>query len=226
MKKLYFLLTIGLLLPASGISAPMSHEAIRQSVLAFIQAQTAHLPGKADIKVGSPDSRLTLAQCDAIETYLPTGSPLFGNTSIGVRCKTGKGWSIFVPARIRIIAPVLIANRPLRQGETLKDGDFVAQESELNQTGYLTAPDQALGKTLKYSIAAGQALKTEMLRAPYLVRQGQSVQARMQGDGFRIEIEAIALNNGAVDETVQVRNSNGKILSGTVNADGSVSLAP
>ena len=150
-----------------------SHAAIREAALAYAQAQTRALPGKVSITVDDIDSRTVLPACGTLEAFLPGGSQLMGKTSIGVRCNEKPGWSIFLQANIKVSVDMLVANRPLAQNTVLSANDFSMQNGELGQPGILTDPAQAVGKTLKFGIGAGQVLRQDMLRAPFVVTPGK-----------------------------------------------------
>ncbi|HLP98515.1 MAG TPA: flagellar basal body P-ring formation chaperone FlgA [Sideroxyarcus sp.] len=203
-----------------------SHEQIRQVALAYAQAQTAALPGTVSIQIGEVDRRTTLRACSRLEAFLPSGSSLTGRTTIGVRCNEPSRWSLFLQVTIRVSASLLVANRPLAQNTVLSTGDFTVQSGELGQPGILTDPAQAIGKTLKFAIGAGQVLRQDMLRAPYVVTQGQTVDIAVRGEGFSVRSTGQALNNGAEGQTVQVKVSSGQVVSGKALADGSIEVRP
>lgn len=198
---------------------------IRDAALAYAQKQTGVLPGKVSIKIEEIDKRAVLRACSALEAFLPSGAQLIGKTSIGVRCNEQPGWSIFLQTTIRVSATLLVANRPLAQNTLLKADDFTLQSGELGQPGILTDPAQAIGKTLKFSIGAGQALRQDMLRAPYVVTQGQTTEVQVRGEGFAVRSSGQALNNGAEGQNMQVRMASGQVITGSVTADGSVEVS-
>ncbi len=228
MKFPYPALPLFLLLCASSVLAAgeQSHARIRETALAFAQAQTQALPGKVSIKVEDIDRRIVLPACAALEAFVPSGSQLMGKTSIGVRCNEKTGWTIYVQASIKVSTNLLVANRPLAQNTVLSQNDFSLQSGELGQPGTLTDPAQAIGKTLKFAIGAGQILRQDMLRAPFVVTQGQTVEVRVRGAGFAIRSAGQALNNGAEGQGVQVRMPSGQVVSGIAMADGSVEARP
>lgn len=203
-----------------------SHVQIREAALAYAQAQTQTLPGKVRIKVEDIDPRTVLPACSALEAFLPGGSQLMGKTSIGVRCNEKPSWSVFVQASIRVSADMLVANRPLAQNTVLTANDFSLQNGELGQPGILIDPAQAVGKTLKFAIGAGQVLRQDMLRAPYVVMQGQTTTVRVSSKGFSVHSSGQALNNGADGQGVQVRMASGQVISGIAATDGSVVVRP
>lgn len=236
MKNLALITSLLLCSPLLWAADNQSHAKIREAALAFAQMQTQTLPGKVSIKIEDIDTRTRLPACQTLEAFLPTGSPLMGKTSIGVRCKTNEqdesrrgqksDWSIFVQATIKVSANMLVANRPLAQNSVLTPSDFSLRDGELGQPGILTDPTQAVGKTLKFAIGAGQVLRQDMLRLPFVVTQGQATEVRVRGVGFAVRSSGQAINNGAEGQNVQVRMPSGQVVSGIALADGSVEVRP
>jgi flagella basal body P-ring formation protein FlgA len=228
MKNLWLALIASFLLctPPAQAAASQSHAKIREVALAYLQTQTRSLPGKVSLQIGEIDSRTVLRACSTLEAFTPGGSQLIGKTSIGVRCNEKPGWSIFVQASIRVSADILVANRPLAQNTVLSANDFSIQSGELGQPGILIDPAQAIGKTLKFGIGAGQVLRQDMLRAPFVVTQGQATEVRVRSEGFSVRASGQALNNASEGRNVQVRMASGQVVSGTATTDGSVEVRP
>lgn len=227
-KRLISLILLsGCLWGGHAFAAPQQdHEAIRAAALAFAQEQAKALPGEVHIKVSGIDPRLALAPCDALQAFLPAGAKPIGKTTLGVRCDAPTGWNVFVQAEIKVILDLLVANRPLAQGTVLNAGDFSLQRGELDHPGTLTQPEQAIGKTLRFAIGAGQVLRQDMLRAPLLIRQGQNVTLRARGNGFTVSREGQAMNDAAEGELVRIRTASRQIVTGHALADGSVEVRP
>ncbi|MBI5626172.1 MAG: flagellar basal body P-ring formation protein FlgA [Nitrosomonadales bacterium] len=218
-------MTVGLLLECAVASAaPQDHTQIRNVVTAFVRQQTAALPGKAVYKVEEIDRRITLPECARLEAFLPAGSQIIGKTAIGVRCNEANGWSIFVPVQIRISLNLLVSACQLPLGHTLQEQDVSSHVTETSRAMGFSDPKQVIGKVLRYSITAGQILREDMLRPPYSVTQGQAVQLAVQGNGFGIRSEGVALNNASDGQTVQVRVGSGRVTSGVARAGGVVEI--
>ena len=227
--------------PAHGESsaAIRNHAQIRDIVAGFIQRQTATLPGKVTYQIDEIDRRIVLPECAEMEAFLPSGSQLVGRISVGVRCASSssgeetngrparmKGWSIFVPVQIRISLNLLTSARQLPRGHILQEQDLASQTTESSRPGGFTDPRQVVGKVLLYSITAGQVLREDMLRQPYSVTQGQIVQLAVQGNGFSIRSEGVALNNASEGQAVQVRVGSGRVISGVARAGSVVEIVP
>ena len=228
MNKFRSLLCCMLLLVAIPVWAgeQQNHAEIREAVAAFVRAQTQALPGQVAIKVDEVDRRPALAACPTMEIFLPPGAHLLGNSTVGVRCAGKKPWTLFVPVHIKVTVDLLVAGKPLTPGEILRAEDISSQSGEMAQAGLLTDPAQAVGKVLKFAVAAGQVLRQDMLRAPYAVTQGQTVQIRAAGPGFSVSSEGLAMSNAAEGQNVQVKAASGQMLNGTARAGGVVELRP
>lgn len=219
--------------------AVQDHAQIRNVIAGFVQQQLAALPGKATFQIDEIDRRIVLSKCPELEAFLPAGSQLIGKTSVGVRCNPPirkeeandrssrtSGWSIFVPVQIRLSLNLLISARQLPLGHTLQEQDIASQATESSHSGGFTDPKQVIGKVLRYGIASGQVLREDMLRPPYSVTQGQIVPLAVQGNGFSIRSEGVALNNASEGQTVQVRVGAGRVISGVARGSGVVEILP
>jgi flagella basal body P-ring formation protein FlgA len=229
MKNLIFfsaLLMCSLASFASLAVGTQSHAQIKNVAAAFVEQQIASLSGEVTYKIEDIDQRIAMPACDNLEAFLPPGSQLIGKTAIGVRCPTKNGWSIFIPVQIKIRLQLLISAQQLPLGHTLVAQDFTVQSSDASQKEGLTDPNMAIGKVLRYSIAAGQVIREDMLRAPFVVTQGQVVQLLAQGEGFNIRNEGTALANASEGQTVQVRIGLNRVVNGIARTNGTVEVAP
>lgn len=225
--SLLVLLTLGAA-AACAVAAPgaaQSHAEIRDTVSAFVRTQTRAMPGNVSIQVAEIDRRISLPACPSLEAFLPAGAQLNGNGSVGVRCLGKQGWSLFVPVNVKFSVNMLTTRKTLLQGQTITAEDIGSLSSESLQAGTLTDPAQAIGKIMKYGVAAGQILRNDMLRAPYTVKQGQSVKLQVRGAGFHVSSEGQALNNAAEGETSSARTASGQIVSGVVKG-GVIEITP
>ncbi len=248
MKKLNICIVLGGVL--CGLHSPFthartteSHAGIYAAITSFVRAQVQTLGGEATIKVGEIDARLNLAACAQPEIFWPPGANMLGNSTVGVRCvqpvqnviatnarsekrPANKNWSLLVPVKITVITDLLITQKSLRQGQVLNRTDLGSRRGELAQTGILTDPAAAIGKVLKYSLSAGQVLKEDMLRAPFAVMQGQTVQLQVEGQGYKIISTGLALNNATSGQAVQIKTPFGQVVGGVARADGAVVVHP
>jgi flagella basal body P-ring formation protein FlgA len=200
--------------------------AIRRTVDHFVRLNTAELPGQVTSTVGAIDPRLQLPACDTPEVFLPAGSRLWGNTTVGVRCQTATPWTIYVPVSVRIMALTAVATRPLSAGQTVGQADVTMQSSDLSQlpSGVITDPALAIGKSVIIGASTGQAFRHDMLRAPQVIQQGQTVKLMARGNGFQVTSEGKALANATLGQVVSVRTQSGQVISGIAKQNGVVEV--
>lgn len=202
---------------------------IRNAVEHFLYSNTANLPGQVIVNVGQIDRQLVLPQCSNLETFIPAGSRLWGKTSIGVRCDNQpESWTIYVQAEVSVMTEVLHIARPVSSGQTLSFEDVALQTVNLVQMpeGIVTDTAQVIGKVATTNLSAGQPIRPQMLRAPYVILRGQTVNLVVQGRGFSIRSEGQALTDATEGQVVQVRNKSGKIIRGLARLNSIVEIQP
>lgn len=192
----------------------------------YVKLQTQGMPGEVKITMGRLDVE-RLPPCSAHEAYAPPGTRLSGRTHIGVRCLGPNVWSVLVPVQIAVTGNYVVTARPLGAGQTIQEGDIsmVAGDLSTLPSGIVGSTAEAVGKTLRNAVAAGQPLRGDQLIAPLVVRQGQTVRVISRGQGFAVSGEGRALNNAGVGQVAQVRmNSSGQTINGIAQADGTVEI--
>lgn len=217
---------ISLTVEAQGTPGQIATEKIRKQLEQYAAQQLAGQPGAVTIQVGEIDPQLRLEPCQRIEGFVPSGGRLWGKTTLGARCAAGANWVIYVPVTVSVQAPVVVAARPLANGRILAAEDVTLQTLDLTQlpAGVLTDSAVALGQTLNVGLLPGYPIRQDMLRAPLVIRQGQSVRLVAQGGGFGVSAEGKALGNAAAGQSVQVRTASGQTVSGIAQPDGSVEV--
>jgi len=192
----------------------------------YLRAETQGLPGKVSYSVGQLDARTRLAACEAFQPFLPNGSRLWGKTTIGVRCLGPSTWTVYVPVQISVSGTYLMSARAMPAGYVIGPADIAIRSGDLSSlpANVVTEQDQALGKTVKNGLAAGQVLRRDQLAVDWAVLQGQSVRMVSNGPGFSVSSEGVAINNAAAGQVVQVRTASGQTVRGIAQADGSVDV--
>jgi flagella basal body P-ring formation protein FlgA len=224
LKRFLFLLCIGLATTADARQDPAE---VKRVVEDFLRVQSRGLPGEASFTVGSIDPNNHLVPCPALEAFLPAGARPWGRVNVGVRCQVAGGWSIYVPAQIRVVGEYFVTAKPLARGQAIVAADLTRRRGDLAElpAGIVTEEAQAVGKTLGVSVQSGQILRSEILRAPPAVQQGQSVRVVTKGQGFQVATEGRALATAADGQVVQVRTASGQTLSGIARTGGTVEVS-
>src|SRR5471032_2435317 len=131
-------------------------DSVRAAALVFLTQQAAGLPGKADITV-TPVFPRGLAACSTLEPFLPAGSRLWGRTTVGVRCAGERPWTLYLQARVSVMATYFVAARAVAPGEVLTAADLVPRDGDLTAMplAIVTDPSQAVGAVTLSRLAAG-----------------------------------------------------------------------
>lgn len=200
--------------------------AIQHAVEAFVQEKTAALQGEYSVTATRVDPRLKLRKCDRLQPYLPSGSKLWGNSSIGVRCTGPETWSLYVPVQIKVANQVLVAVRPITSGQQVQAEDVELQMRDITKFAgsALTSLDQVAGRHVVAPVPNGTILRAEMLRAANIIRQGQTVQVSAKGNGFTVSSDGQAMGNAALGQVVTVKTRSGQLVKGIARSEGVVEV--
>jgi flagella basal body P-ring formation protein FlgA len=107
----------------------------------------------------------------------------------------------------------------LPAGRIPQPRDFSVQEVDWAASRSAPIASRAIleGQELIRPVAAGQPILTEYLRIAPAVRAGEPVSVVVEGTGFAIRTEAVALSTAAEGQQIKVRTGAGKVLNGTVD---------
>ncbi len=196
--------------------------------LASALPQDGSSPLRAEVVMGSLDSRLKLAPCNRVEAHLPKGSRLWGRSRIGLRCVDGPSrWNVFVPVTVKAWGPAWVLKRPVAAGDTLAQEDAEIAEIDWaeQRSSVLAVPERWVGQLAAFALTPGLALRENMVRAPQAFAPGSQVRVRGEGGGFSISATGRALTAGMVGESARVKLPGGRVVTGVVRDAQTVELA-
>ncbi|MBI5109119.1 MAG: flagellar basal body P-ring formation protein FlgA [Rhodocyclales bacterium] len=206
--------------PAVAADSEPIHRAIRD----FLDRQAPSLPGPSRHEIGSIAASGIADGCRSISVSMPPGAKPWGRTHVQARCTEGANWNLYVPVAIHVTADYVVSARPLRPGQAISESDLALRRGDLAElpANVLTDTAQALGLTASVALPAERPLRSDLLRKPVVVRQGQSTRVVSGGSGFQVAGEGRALGNAVAGQVVQVRMNSGQTVSGLAQADGTV----
>lgn len=200
---------------------------VRQIAEQFLHAQTRGLPGHVSISVNKLDPRLDLAACAAPQAFMPSGSRVWGKTTVGIRCTVPTPWTVYIQAKVSVVADYIVTAAPLAQGQIVSATDLATMQGDLTTlpTGIITDAAQAIGRTVTLSLQAGSALRQDSLRSQPAVQQGQTVRLVSVGPGFQVSSEGQALTSAGEGQLVQARTQAGQMIRGIAKAGGVIEVS-
>ena len=214
------------MLPAMANAAThQSLSSIRDAVVEFVTAEHAE-DAQLNVHPDSIDKRLRLAHCSGgLRAFWAAGSKTVGNTTVGVRCNDAKSWKLYVPTRVRLMQPVVVANRALSRGQRLEAQDLRIEHRDIGELRRpaVRHPTQVLGYRVDRPVSPGRVVDAAMLSAPVLVERGRRVRLAVRARGMDISMSGQAMEDGALGDTVRVRNTSSRaIVEGVVTGSGTV----
>jgi flagellar basal body P-ring formation protein FlgA len=191
----------------------------------FLRQQATGLPGRVTLSV-PPIAPRGLAACDNLQAFMAPGAPMWGRTTVGVRCTGEKPWTIYLLARVSVQATYYVAGRSISPGDVIQMADLVPREGDLTvmPRAIVTDPSQVVGAVAENRISAGLPLRSDLIRSPQAIQLGQTVKVVAQGDGFSISTDGNAMNNASPGQQVRVKTSGGQTVVGTASGKGVVQI--
>jgi len=131
-----------------------------------------------------------------------------------------------VMLNVRVRADCLVSSEDIKAREPLA-GRFVTDKKDITYMpgDIITDVGMAANKLSKRAIMKGTVLSADMFESAPLFRRGSTVNVVVKIRNISVETTGTAFDDGREGGPAKVRIQNGKILEGTVSADGKVIIA-
>lgn len=216
----------------SGVVAAQNdyNSVLAQETKHYLEDQYAQLLQqgyeRVDVRVNTVDRRLKLTPCTApLKFEQSNPSTLRNQASVRVSCGTPKPWAIFISARISAYAKILVAAQPLVRGQIIEMADLSWQSHSVSPNHVLLQPQQLIGQQLKRALPQGEAIKSNYLTQPKVIRRGDSLILAARFGSAAVSTSATALADGKVGQQIRVKNNRSdQIVKARVVAAGRVEV--
>jgi flagella basal body P-ring formation protein FlgA len=231
-------LLIGALLFIGGLFAGgvaqaqeiQSLESIRAAAEAHVRAKMPPQAHGIIATAGQLDSRLRLSQClQPLQAALPSGAQMQARMAVGVSCKHGAAWTIYVPVTVESEVAVLVLRNAAPRGARLTASDVVPQNQRVSglAVAYVTDVSALERQTLKRPLAAGAVLTTDSLLPDYIVKRGEQVTLLASASGIEVRAPGRAMADGRDGARIPVQNlASLKVVEGVVDATRVIHVTP
>ena len=136
--------------------------------------------------------------------------PHSGRVMYEVSSRDG-GDSLRVFAQVERTYSVVTAVRPIRQGDIIRQADVAVIETDSRpSSSSLSSVSEAVGMEATRAVAEGVVLSRSGMRAPLLVRRGETVPVFARAGGLVVRTSAVAKQDGAMGELVRVESLGGE----------------
>lgn len=147
-----------------------------------------------------------------------------GRVSVIISCNTPK-WQQFMSAQVDGELPVVVSAQDIPNNTPITRNMMTQSWIPANQMRpqYYHRIQEIEDKTTSRTIRANTILANNMLKNTQLIQKDQEVNVTVQNNGLHIELRAIALENGELNQRIRLKNaSSGKTLQGKVISADSV----
>jgi len=230
MNKYFITLMVSVIFLTNPVKAQTIHALadIEQTAFLYAAAEAQANYDNPQIIVEALDKRLRLQQCEqALQAFSNTVSNTLGNRTVGVRCSSPTEWTVYVPVKVKVLQPVVVAARALVANETLSQADITLEMMDIGELrqGYIQSTDRVIGQQLKYPLSMGMALPPRGLKQEKVVRRGEQIILVASAGSMEVRMNGTAMGDASVGEKVKVKNSSSKrVVEGIVHAPGVVKV--
>lgn len=226
MLKLNFFFTLSLILL---FNAPKSfaktwlHNEIEEFAQTFLEENLiTPKEGKVVIDVATLDPRIIIKTCQIpLIANIPENHN-GRNINIKISCEDTEPWSIYLPAKVEITLPVLVAKNTILKGTLLNNENIAIQYIATNKIRGEKLKDKniVLGARATKRIAKGRTISRKHI---CIVCEDDVVVIIASSESFTIKAQGIALSSGNIDEQIRVKNTrSNRIITATVKATNKV----
>lgn len=122
---------------------------------------------------------------------------------------------------------VAVLTRAIARGDVLRESDIVAERRPRTEVGGDAADiKQAIGKSARIALRAGQPLRAADLVKPIAVQRNEPVTIMFEIPGITLTVRGKALEPGAVGDVIGVLNiQSNRSLQATIGGPGRVTIA-
>jgi len=186
------------------------------------QNQGAALRTVVDVPADEPGPPACLRPARMVDN---SRSRWLGPLTVTLQCDQ-PAWRWSVNVRVRGLAQVVQAGRPLPAGQLLRAEDLRLVEADIatEPIGVLTDLAQALGRETARPIRENTSLVLNALRQPTVIKVGDRVTVRLVGQAFQVSAEGTAQQGGGLGDTIRVKMPDGKLVVANVVRAGHVDV--
>lgn len=143
-------------------------------------------------------------QATSLKAIPTLESPSFVNVGAGHAAGPKE---ILVSAEVVVVKDVVVARRPINQGQLITGRDLMLEEHRFDNLNDVGLEDMAaaVGQQSKRFIRQGEMINAKSMASKPLVRRGDLVKIIMSGDGVEIETTGQAQAGGVLGEVIAVR---------------------
>ena len=151
------------------------------------------------------------------------------NASLALPTLSGATRLVEITGRAHATRKLPVPARHLRRGETITANDVVWRQVRSRAGDHIMVSDldDIVGLTPRRTLIAGKPIRRTDITPRMVIRKGDQIQVSLSTGSMTLTTRGIALQPGAVGETIRIRNVNSrKIIEATVTKAGDAVIRP
>lgn len=192
-------------------------------IYALQKAQASY--DNPQVIVDSLDSRLRLQKCGVGLDTFTSNSNNGANQTVGVQCDRPVKWTVYVPVRVKVMEPVVVAARPLSANHVLTAQDLKIADMDINSLhqSYHKSINKVVGMQLKYPLSVGMVIQPSSVKRQKIVKRGDQITLVAKAGAMEVRMSGVAMADASLGQRVRVKNSSSsRVVEGVVDAPGVV----
>jgi len=201
------------------------HAEIEQLVASYLK-ENIKVPdeGQVLISVATLDPRITINPCQSVLNINLPENVNSRNLNVKITCSDLTPWYIYLPAKVEITLPVLVAKNTIFKGSMISNDNieihYIASYKIRGEV--LKDKSIVIGAKAKRRIAKGRSISKKSI---CVVCKGDTVVIIASSDNFSIKTQGVSLNSGNINEQIKVKNTRSKrVITATVKAINRVEI--
>ncbi len=179
---------------------------------------------KVSVQITKIDPRVRIKPClSELSANIPQNHN-GRNVNIEISCDDSTPWSIYIPSRVRIMAPIVVALSAIDKGSRLtSDNIGIRYVDEKRIRGEkIKNPNEIIGAKSQRTLSSGSTITRKNI---CVVCKGDSVTIEAISAVLNIKTTGIALSNGYIGDKIRVKNErSGKLVSARVSGLNTVKI--
>ncbi|MDR2527494.1 MAG: flagellar basal body P-ring formation chaperone FlgA [Synergistaceae bacterium] len=136
-----------------------------------------------------------------------------GAAAATLRFRDASGRERSLAVRLVWSQPALVLTRSVKKGEVLRQGDFIVRQIRVNRPGvYASVISEAAGRSLKKNLSQGEPVPLDLIADVLAIERGKRVSIVARDAGLLVKAPGEALENGALGDSIKVRNLSSKTV--------------
>ena len=188
-----------------------SKQSLQAQIQRFIDGRLAEYGGEAEVGFRRTPASL-LALSGPVYTFeIETRSNRkLGTFELLVTIRHGSAEPQIqkVAVEVALKKNVIVAINPITRGQTITRADIMTEQRSFTKLEHIgmTKPATVIGQEAKRTIRMGDMIKAGDVKSKILVKRNDLVSIRSVRNGIAIESTGKALDNGALGDSIEVRN--------------------